>query len=1091
MATAVTPRRFTYSVLGPAILTGAGGARVGLRTRKIAALLYLMARQPGVAVSRDWLVELLWSEDEPRRARHSLTQGVSLINKALGREIVVAAGKDQLRMLEGSLELDVAWFERHIAEGRPEEARSLWRGALLDGLWIQRAPNFEQWLGEERNRLVRLLRAVLRDLIESRRVGGDWAGMRTAAEALIEVDPLDEGAMLAYLEALVLLDDRTLALRRYGEFEGRLKEELQAEPGQALQGWVKRHRRADHGEPLRYVPRPAHVSETQVLPAARPLFGRDKEFAQLWEAWEAAKGGVGSFLIVEGEAGIGKTALAAKLANQIHVAGGSVCFVRCYRTEKAVPFAPVTAMIRQVSRLPGFVAMNPVWIGELTRLVPELRERYPNAPPPLAIDDSARHRLCDATVSAAEAVGGEHPLLLVVDDIHDADEASLALVHYLGRQAPGMPVVLLCNARLGVRQSELERTFFATARSAEFARFLELSRLTRPEIERIAGQVLAHRGMDPSDAVLAAVLAASEGNPLHAIEAALSVSTGDGLGPRPASRGVSSFDESSLGRLTELDEQCRHTAAALAVAGRPLSDYELAVVTGLPPAELASSISRLEVEGFVRRSGDVIAFAHERYQAAVDALTPEEEKAKLHLRLANHLVRAAARNPSAHFEVAKHLLCAGDRAEAVKQALAASEYAASIGAVGSRAEALQLALEASTSRDAILTTELGNCYLHLDDQQALEELLDRAPPQDASERCDQEYLRLSALFQRGELTCSQLEQRILDLLAQGVSFTRRADAKFLLMRIADKTRHYSLVKRLARELRAEAADLHGAIATGYVFVKYYSPRRAMAMLERGLALVRKRNDLALEQLCRDGIGVCLKQLGRFKESMRAFELSVSLARKTMNPQGEAAALHNRAVSEIALGDFESAKQTLMDADRLGGQFKSWVFNAYRRYNDAIIDLAVGDFAQAAAEFEAIASTCERDGLEILARQALGGAALARAHLGDLKGLERCVAIVRARTLTRDESCTWIDEIAIGFDDVLNRGATSAVTRLQRHSRQLRRRDIAFWLWFEVELLHLQELVSGTEDGELRHALVTTELEYGSRAVSRILSAYSR
>ncbi|MDO8666516.1 MAG: AAA family ATPase, partial [Gemmatimonadales bacterium] len=420
------------------------------------------------------------------------------------------------------------------------------------------------------------------------------------------------------------------------------------------------------------------VSETIVLPTALPVFGRHAEYAALWEAWEAARSGQGGFIILEGEPGIGKTALASKLVNQVHVAGGSACFVKCYRSEKSVPFAPISALIRQLSRLPGFVALSDTWIGELTRLVPELRERYPNAPQPMAVDDSARYRLCDAAMHAAECVADEHPLLVVVDDIQDADEATLALVHYFGRQSGTQPALLLCVARNTDEQSELQRVFFDTARTGGFARFQTLGALPDAEIARIVRQVLAQRGLEAPGWAVEKVTELAKGRPLQAGELAMAIPGRDGQPTeewlqrlREQADGEESFERTSTERLAQLSEQARRVAAVLAVAGRPLSDHELAAVTALPLAELAAAVTALEEAHFIRRAGATLGFAHEQYFLSANAMTPAKQREEIHLRLAKHLTKSAADNPAARYEVARHYEGAKRFREARAQALAA------------------------------------------------------------------------------------------------------------------------------------------------------------------------------------------------------------------------------------------------------------------------------------------------------------------------------------------------------------------------------------------------------------------------------------
>ena len=250
----------------------------------------------------------------------------------------------------------MAEFERCAAQRRQRDARALWRGNLLEGIWFTGAPNFERWLDAERRRLLETMRRALHGLLVTGRSEGDWEGMRSVAEALLDLDGLDETAMLAQLSAVTLLGDRTLALRRFVEFEARLREELGAEPGPEMRDWAKRQR---CGTPAPWrgagegVPTASRVSETVVPLAFAPLYGRTAEFAALWQAWDAARGGRGGCVVLLGPPGIGKTALATKLTDQVRVAGGVACVARCFRTEKCVPFAPVSALVRQLAGSAG------------------------------------------------------------------------------------------------------------------------------------------------------------------------------------------------------------------------------------------------------------------------------------------------------------------------------------------------------------------------------------------------------------------------------------------------------------------------------------------------------------------------------------------------------------------------------------------------------------------------------------------------------------------------------------------------------------------------------------------------------------------
>src|SRR5450830_1074338 len=157
---------FRFSCLGPVGLTSATGAEIPFRTRKQAALLFLLAQQPGTPLLRNHLLDLLWSGADETSARHSLSHSVSLMNKALGCEAIAPSGKDLLALTAGLVWLDVTAFEQYVRDGHAREARALWRGNLFEGPHVPRAPRFERWTETERQHLARTMREVLAELVD-------------------------------------------------------------------------------------------------------------------------------------------------------------------------------------------------------------------------------------------------------------------------------------------------------------------------------------------------------------------------------------------------------------------------------------------------------------------------------------------------------------------------------------------------------------------------------------------------------------------------------------------------------------------------------------------------------------------------------------------------------------------------------------------------------------------------------------------------------------------------------------------------------------------------------------------------------------
>ena len=1088
-----------FRCLGPVSLQRAAGERLAFRTRKQLALFTLFVRRPGQPQPRDALIELLWSEDDAGRSRHSLSQSISLINKTLGCEAIVPTNKDELVLREGAVWADVAEFERCAAQRRHEDARALWHGNLLEGIWVRHAPNFERWIDAERRRLQETMRRALHELLGTARSEGDWERLRSVAESLLELDGLDETAMLAQLVALTLLGDRTLALRRYVEFEARLRDELGAEPGPEMRDWARRQRTG--GPSGSAAPR---VSETVMRPALSPLYGRTAEFAALWQAWETARGGRGGCVVLLGPPGIGKTALANKLADQVRVAEGAACVVRCFRTEKCVPFAPVSALVRQMAALPGFVALGEVWISELARLVPELRERFPHAPPALAVDDSARHRLCEATFRAGESVSFEQPLLLVVDNVQDADETTVALLHYYGRQASAQRTLLVCVARSEDDGGGEKNEFAEQALEQGFAHVQRLGPLEDASLQRVAADVLAQRGLEAPAPVVQSLGRLARGNPLHAMELSLAIPSHDGrpsaewlLGIADQSRTAEeSFEASAATRLEALSQGARGVSAALAVAARPLAEHEILAVARLAPAEFASAVFELEGGRFLRREGGRFGFAHDSYAAVASTTLEEDERAEIHARLAAVLAESAARNPAARIEVALHLERAGVPGDARAHALAAAAFAGSLGAVSERADALELVRRVSVAYDGATSASLAECYLGLREFERLDALCREARdhPELPSEIAGEfRYLEIAADHHSGRAQLSQVcaaLERLLGPEGPG-AFAHRSDAMTLLMRTADKTGAFGLVRATARAQRraaaAEGRSAHALFASAYVFAKYYWPQRALPLLERARRQAELEQNWDLEHSCRDGIGVVLKQLGRYAESIEQIMYSLALAKRTLNPQAQATSLVNLAVSEMALGEFETAEAHLEESARIDRIYPRWPHKAYRHYNQAELAYETGRFDEATAAYERAYSGAEQMCLWHVAVISCGGLALCSLQVGSNQGLSYWCDKLHEIAAGRERAIVdrWSMETAFAWDAFKRGGCAERIlSGLDSAIRELSRRDVDQWLRLCLERIRVGEALGGTLDAGARTTLAEVAGRYHASAIVR-------
>ena len=909
--------------------------------------------------------------------------------------------------------------------------------------------------------------------------------------------------MLVHLEALTLLDDRTLALRRFAVFEKRLSQELSAEPGSALKNWASRSRRGSAESRHHAISPPSRIAEATVLPTPMPLFGRQSEFSQLWRLWENTQQGRGAILVLEGPAGIGKTSLLTKLANQVHVSGGSVCLTRCYRTERSVPFAPVTALIRQLSRLPGFIATDPVWIGELTRLVPELRERYPSIPMPMAVDDAARHRLSDATVQACIAVADEQAVLVAVDDIQEADEATLAVLHYLTRQLSNHPIGILLALRNREAVSSLQKSFLDAVRKLDWSVVLELKALPEFDMERLVQHTLATMGHHGGSSLVGNIVARTNGNPLQAIEAAVAFSENEiGLNNADPSSSVTlgeGFDETALNRLTRLEPSSLLVAASVVVAGRPLTQYELSVVTQLPMAELARALGILESQHFLRGIGDAFALSHDLYASTIETRASVSLRTELHYRFAELLARSASDNPAARYDVARHYAAAQQPALAREQALEAARHAKSLGATRERALALELAMSVATSFEPQLGINLVYCLLQLREHGKVQAICDTADNESLSskESGSFEFARIASAHLLGALSASATRERLERLLERCPDFELASAARTMLMRVATRLADHDLMrhtsKALRRSLHKETTDWPSLsyLALGYTAAKYYWPHRALPLMRRALVAATNTHDLETEHLCRTGLCAVNRQLGLFKASVLEMELALALARRTLNPQLEASDLTDMAVAEFAMGDYHQSEGHFTEALHILDSFPEPSTEVFTRSNYGEMLLLANRMEAACIQFETAQDIAENLQLIPNLIQCCAGMALRAQALGRTSLIsENCERIRRLGSgRERRYHDRWMTEAAFAWETALCRGGPAkALENLQSASLELYRRDVDHWLLVECESLRIQRTFNAEVNEQQFAVLVAKAKELGARGVLQRLGA---
>ena len=434
-------------------------------------------------------------------------------------------------------------------------------------------------------------------------------------------------------------------------------------------------------EPLEEDPVDLPLPEALHYPYAEYV-GRGSQVAQLGRAFERAAAGERQVAIVGGEPGIGKTALTAVVAQAVEEAGGSVLYGRCL--DPGAPYQPFLDSLGHYVRfaprheLEAHVA---AYGGEVTRLVPALAHRVPEAPAPSASDpDTERYLAFTAAIGLLAEACRHRPVLLVLDDLHWADQASLALLRQLVTASAGLPLLVIGTFRSSdvAPDDPLSDTLAALWREPGVSR-LDLAGLTFDDVLDLCVAMAGHQIEDLD--LVTDLQRDTGGNPFfvrellrHMVEAGALVQDDDTERWFADRSRLSSGLPSSLREV--IGERVRHLGPegppVLALASVIGARFELSVLARAAESEeelLLDLLEQAERSALLIEEGDggTFSFAHVLTRHTLyDGLGPTRRR-RLHARVASALEQEAAGPPAAAL-LAYHFTEAGEPVAALHYA---------------------------------------------------------------------------------------------------------------------------------------------------------------------------------------------------------------------------------------------------------------------------------------------------------------------------------------------------------------------------------------------------------------------------------------
>jgi DNA-binding SARP family transcriptional activator/tetratricopeptide (TPR) repeat protein len=615
----------------------------GLRRKAVIAVLAL---HPGEVVSTDRLADVLWGDEPPATARNTLQRHVSHLRGVLGSPAAIVARAPGYLLDPAGVDTDVGVAERLIRDGATVadraherqlgEALALWRGpalADLDGL---------PWLREQAEYLQRLHLQGVRALTRTRLALGEHERLLPELEALTGKYPFDEQLHAQLMLALYRSGRQADALAAYRHLRVRLDDDLGIEPGQPLrdlEAAILRQEQAldisSAAVPLSSASRPeaerspAAVPEPEPTEAGvsggepMPLLERAKPLATLKMLAAEARRGTGRLVLVGGEAGAGKSALLERFQRDVPDARWS--WGACDGLFTPRPLGPLFDLAKDLG-------------GPLLKRCAAGADRE-------ELFRTLLHQICQSGKLS----------IVVVEDIHWADEATLDLLSYLGRRLRDAPVLLVASYRDdGVAAGDPLQVAVGDLAALRWARRITLAPLSARAVEVLA----AGSRLAPAE-----LFRLTGGNPFYVSEVLQAEMAAVPLSARDA----------VLARAARLGPEPRELLDVAALTGSRVEVRMLKKVTGCSPAMLDEVLA----SGLLSGAGGWVRFRHEIARLAVAGAVTAHRSQAIHERVLAALQSAGCTDDA---RLAFHAEAADDGPAVMRYAPAAAHQAAGLGA---------------------------------------------------------------------------------------------------------------------------------------------------------------------------------------------------------------------------------------------------------------------------------------------------------------------------------------------------------------------------------------------------------------------------
>jgi DNA-binding SARP family transcriptional activator len=642
------PSKLLIQLLGDFHISFNGQPIESFGTTRLQSILAYLLLHHDIPQPRRRLAYLFWPDSNESSARNNLRQLIYQLRQALpDPERFLTSDANTIGWkLDSDQILDVAVLEQALEQASAaekqqnpdlqryplEQAAQTFHGTLLPDC-------YDEWITPERERIQSMVVIALQKLIALQEQRRDYSAAIHTGQILLRMDPLDENIYFLLMRLHRQNYDPAGAVRIYQTARETLERELGISPGPILQQAFEQIQQTESVE--------KDGRKTASPSLHQSLIGRQPEWQRIRNAWQRASAGSSSMVLISGEAGIGKSRLAEEMVLWADQQGFITARAHAYSVEGQLTLAPITEWLRDAHFQASIGTLEPIWLIEISRLLPELHVRDSRLSKPEPITEyGQRQRFFEALARAI--LSPNHPTLLLVDDLQWCDQETIEWLHFLLRFDAQASLLILATMRSDETQPALTR-LIQQLHGSESITEIELQPLDASETAKLA-ELTAGEELELPAAMQ--LYRETEGNPLFVIEmihAGLQdYLTKDEMRPsEPIQPSIlpPRVQAVILQRLTQLSTTARRTAEIGAVYGQPFTLNLLLQAGQEDEDSLVRALDELWQKRIIREQGiNTYEFTHDKIREVAYTEVSAPQRHLLHRRIAQSLEELYAAN---------------------------------------------------------------------------------------------------------------------------------------------------------------------------------------------------------------------------------------------------------------------------------------------------------------------------------------------------------------------------------------------------------------------------------------------------------------